>query len=276
MADKGIAVFKGASEVPLYSSDVCYPEYQEAYFYYLFGATEMDCVGVIDFATEKPILFAPKLDRIYEIWMTLHSAEDLSKKYGFEVREISELASYLNNERKPDTIYINKGVNSDSKLTTCHPDLSQLGLSGEIDINSTRMHDILAESRVIKNEEEIDAMRWASQITAEAHVYSMQNIKPGMRECQLESFFSYYGQQQYFTGRVAPYISICGCGPNAATLHYVDNDKTLVDGQIMLADQGHSLHHYTSDVTVSFPVNGKFTQKQANIYNLVHKCKMAV
>jgi Xaa-Pro aminopeptidase len=121
----------------------------------------MDCVGVIDFATGKPILFAPKLDRIYEIWMTLHSTDDLMKKYEYEVREISELAAYIN-ERKPDTIYINKGVNSDSKLTTCHPDLSNLELSGEIDINSSRMHDILAESRVIKNEEEIDAMRWAS------------------------------------------------------------------------------------------------------------------
>ena len=58
-AKKGIALFKGASEVPLYSSDIAYPEYQEAYFYYLFGVSEMDCFAVIDFATEKPILFAP-------------------------------------------------------------------------------------------------------------------------------------------------------------------------------------------------------------------------
>ena len=133
----------------------------------------MGCVGVIDFATEKPILFVPQMDRIYEIWMTLHSIEDFAKKYEMEVRNISELEDYLNNQRKPDTIYINKGVNSDSNHTTCHPDLAKLNLSGEIDINSTRMHDILAESRVIKNEEEIQAMRWASQITAEAHVYSM-------------------------------------------------------------------------------------------------------
>jgi len=126
VANKGIAVFRGASEVPLYSSDVCYPEYQEAFFYYLFGAKEMDCVGVIDFATEKPIMFAPKLDRIYEIWMTLHSAEDLSKDYEFEVRDLTELSNYINNERKPETIYLNKGVNSDSSLTTDTPDLSKL------------------------------------------------------------------------------------------------------------------------------------------------------
>lgn len=146
----------------LYSSDVCYPEYQEAYFYYLFGAKEMGCVGVIDFATEKPIIFAPKLDRIYEIWMTLHSAEDLSKTYDMDVRDLADLADYINKERKPETIYLNKGVNSDSGLTPKLPDLSQLQLSSEIDINVTRMHDIAAESRVIKNDEEINAMRWAS------------------------------------------------------------------------------------------------------------------
>jgi len=97
-----------------------------------------------------------------------------------------------------------------------------------------------------------------------------------MRELQLESFFNFHGQQEYFTGRVAPYISICGCGPTAATLHYQDNDKTLIDGQMMLTDQGHSLHHYCSDVTISFPVNGKFTEKQAEIYNIVYNASQAV
>ena len=57
----------------------------------------MGCVGVIDFATEKPILFVPQMDRIYEIWMTLHSVEDFAKKYEMEVRNISELEDYLNN-----------------------------------------------------------------------------------------------------------------------------------------------------------------------------------
>ena len=125
------------------------------------------------------------------------------------------------------------------------------------------MHDILAESRTVKNDEEIHVMRWASLVTCEAHCNVLRNCKAGLRECQLESFFDYHGQQKYFTGRVKPYLSICGCGPTAATLHYQHNDKTLIDGQTMLTDQGHSLHHYCSDVTMSFPVNGKFTEKQA-------------
>ena len=73
-----------------------------------------------------------------------------------------------------------------------------------------------------------------------------------------------------------PYLSICGCGPTAATLHYQDNDKTLIDGQTMLTDQGHSFHHYCSDITISFPTNGRFTEKQAAIYNVVLNTSRAV
>ena len=122
-AAKGIAVFQGVSEIPLYSSDVCYPEYQEAYIYYLFGVSEMDCVGVLDFATEKTILFVPQLDNLYMIWMTVYTKEDLAAKYNMEVRYLSELTAYLNEERKPETIYVNRGVNTDSGLTTATPDL---------------------------------------------------------------------------------------------------------------------------------------------------------
>ena len=68
--DGDFALFRGASEVPLYSSDVSYPEYQDACFYYLFGVHEMDCYAIIDFHNEKAVLFAPKLNNLYKIWMT--------------------------------------------------------------------------------------------------------------------------------------------------------------------------------------------------------------
>jgi Xaa-Pro dipeptidase len=71
----GLGYFQGASEVPIGSSDVCYPEYQEAFFYYLFGVTEMDCYGAIDFDNEKSIVFVPKLDNFYKIWMTTLNLE---------------------------------------------------------------------------------------------------------------------------------------------------------------------------------------------------------
>jgi len=85
-----------------------------------------------------------------------------------------------------------------------------------------------------------------------------------------------YGEYKYFCYRVTPYLPICGCGHNAATLHYNDNDKILQDGQTVLVDYAHSVGHYASDITSSFPVNGKFTQKQRDIYELVLKASRSV
>ena len=97
------------------------------------------------------------------------------------------------------TVYVNQGVNSDSKLQTQIPE--QTYLAG-LEVNYDTLHDILAESRTVKNDEEILALRWASHIACESHVSVMQNCKPGMRESQLESFFCFRGQQDYYIGRV--------------------------------------------------------------------------
>ena len=118
---KVIGFFKGNSEVPLYSSDVSYPSYQEAFFYYLFGVIEMDCYGVIDFVQEKAILFVPKLDNLYKIWMTVMTKENYAEKYELEVHYIDEMAEYLATQENT-TFYVNRGINSDSKLQTMIPE----------------------------------------------------------------------------------------------------------------------------------------------------------
>ena len=143
----------------------------------------MDCYGLIDFTTEKAILFVPKMDNLYKIWMTLMTKEDFQTKYEVEVKYLDELEEYMATECSQSnnvTVYVNQGVNSDSRLVTQIPESKYLeGLKVDLEV----MHDILAESRCVKNDEEIIAMRWASQITAESHVNVLKNVKPGMREC---------------------------------------------------------------------------------------------
>ena len=177
-----VGFFKGASEVPLYSSDVTYPEYQEAFFYYLFGVTEMDAYGVIDFQNEKAILFLPKLDNYYKIWMTVLDLEGYKQKYPLieDIQFTDSIEEFFKNH-KPETVFINGGVNSDSGLKTM---LAEEKFYSEVckNTNSTFMHNILSESRVFKNDEEIEIMRWASKITCEAHCNVMRNVKPGQRE----------------------------------------------------------------------------------------------
>lgn len=179
LAKNAVGFFKGASEVPIYSSDVSYPEYQEAYFYYLFGVTEMDCYGVIDFHNEKSVLFVPKLDNYYKIWMTLMTLDDMKKKYPLidEIYYTDDLEAYFK-KQVPEMVYVNKGVNSDSGLTTMiAEDKFYKDVCQKTDENF--MHNIIAESRVYKNDEEMEIMRWASKITCEAHCNVMRNVKPG-------------------------------------------------------------------------------------------------
>lgn len=89
--------FKGGSEVPMYSSDCAYPEYQEAFFYYLFGCPQMDCYGVINFEEEKTILFVPKLDNYYKIWMTVQTLEEQQTQYHLidEIRWVDQIEEYF-------------------------------------------------------------------------------------------------------------------------------------------------------------------------------------
>jgi len=122
----------------------------------------MDCYGIIDFKNEKPILFVPEPNVLYKIWMTVNTKEDFEKKYDIEVRYISELEEFLATECSPSkdaTVFVNLGINSDSGLTTQIPEYKYLdGLT----VDRDHMHDILAESRIVKNDEEIFALKWAT------------------------------------------------------------------------------------------------------------------
>lgn len=107
----------------------------------------------------------------------------------------------------------------------------------------------------------------------------MRNIKPTMYEYQMESLFRHIS---YYTGgcRHIAYTCICGSGPNGAILHYghagAPNDKRINDGDMCLFDMGPEYNCYASDVTCSFPSNGKFTDKQKVIYNAVWDARNAV
>ena len=123
------------------------------------------------------------------------------------------------------------------------------------------------KQRVIKSEWELDAMRKIGQISSEAHKYVMKKSHPGMTEFKYRELFKLYCGMQGAPHEA--YASICGCEANAATLHYVINDRVCKDGELILNDMGARGNGYVADITCTFPVNGKFTQKQKEIYNIV-------
>jgi Xaa-Pro aminopeptidase len=132
---------------------------------------------------------------------------------------------------------------------------------------------IVHEMRVLKTPEEIEIMQTAADIAAEAHCEAMKAAKPGMQEYQLEALI-----EQIFRRRGAAgpaYTSIVGAGPNATVLHYINNDGELRDGDLLLVDAGAEYKGYASDITRTFPINGRYTQAQREIYDLVLKAQMA-
>lgn len=137
----------------------------------------------------------------------------------------------------------------------------------------------MAELRVIKTPAELDVLRYATKISSDAHKVVMRAIRPGMKEYQCESIFL---NHVYFYGgcRHVCYSCIACSGESGSVLHYghagAPNDQPVCDGDMVLFDMGAEYYRFCSDVTVSYPVNGKFTQKQKGIYNAVLDARNAV
>lgn len=134
-------------------------------------------------------------------------------------------------------VWINKGVNSDSGLTTLHP--TDSWLEG-IKINDSDLHDVFAETRVFKSDEEIEILKDCGRLSAEAHCEVMRQCRPGIRESGLASVFRAYCLENY-NCKILPYSNICACGPNAATLHYVVNNDIIEENKMCLLDMGHAV-----------------------------------
>ena len=131
---------------------------------------------------------------------------------------------------------------------------------------------ILDEIRLFKTPQEIELMQIASNISAKAHTRAMQTVHVGMMEYALEAELNYvFGQQ----GCVPAYNSIVGGGANACILHYVENNQELKDGDLVLIDAACEYELYASDITRTFPVNGKFSAEQKALYEIVLNAQLA-
>jgi Xaa-Pro aminopeptidase len=130
---------------------------------------------------------------------------------------------------------------------------------------------LLHEMRLFKSAEEVALMRRSAEIAAEGHREAMRAARPGMKEYEVEALIEYVFRR---SGASAPaYNSIVGAGANATILHYVDNNAELKDGDLLLIDAGAEYEGYASDITRTFPVNGRFTAAQRELYEVVLDCQ---
>lgn len=275
----GVAVIPTAPEAAR-NRDSHYPYRSDSYFYYLTGFTEPEAVLLL-VAGEQPksILFCRDKDMEREIWDGFrHGPEGAQARFGFDeaysISRLDELAPrFLANQPR---LFHAFGAEAawDNRLAGWLNQLraqSRSGVSAPTEMVDPRAW--LDEMRLIKSEQELDVMRRAAKISVEAHKQAMQVTRPGMMEYEIEAALLH---QFYRHGSRAPaYSSIVAGGANACVLHYVENNQRLHDGELLLIDAGCELECYASDITRTFPVNGRFSAAQRDIYELVLAAQQA-
>ncbi len=276
---EGIAIIPTAPEA-LRNRDSHYAYRFDSYFYYLTGFTEPESVLVLIAGSEpKSILFCRDKDKEREIWDGFRYGSDGAlKEFGFDeaysISQLDELApKLLCNQAK---LFYSLGADArwDARIAgwlNAVRDLVRTGVSAPSDITDIRrLVDVM---RLVKSPYEQELMRRSANIAAAAHNRAMKFTRPNKKEYEIEAEFLH---EFYRNGAQSPaYTSIVAGGANACTLHYNANNCTLNEGDLLLVDAGCELDGYASDITRTFPVNGKFSAAQRDLYELVLNAQLA-
>ena len=269
----GVAIIPTAPERTR-NRDAHYPYRFDSYFYYLTGFREPDAVLVIVAgAAPKSILFCRDKDPEREIWDGYRYGPEAARAiFGFdEAHSIGRLDA-LTPDLMADqgALYCHLGADAawDARVTGWLNGVRGRARTGVTAPGEIRdVHGLLDEMRLIKSQDELVVMRRAAGITAGAHRRAMRAARPGGTEYEIEAELLHEFRRH---GAQAPaYSPIVAAGERACVLHYVQNDGALKDGDLLLIDAGCELDGYAADVTRTFPVNGRFSGPQREIYDLV-------
>ena len=274
MEENSIAIIPAAHEQTR-SYDTEFKFRQDSDFWYLTGFPEPDAIAVIDPQNKKSpyTLYVRPRDLEMETWFGRREGVDGAvKNYkankAFSIDKFAaDLPKLLDGH---DKLYyrfsVDRGLDTQilnylsgqrvRRLKTAYPPHTLIDPT-----------IILGEMRLHKTPEEVAMMQTAATIAADAHILAMKKVKPGMNEGQVEAMMEAYMKDKGASG--VAYNSIIGGGANATILHYVENNMPLKDGDLILIDAGAEYKGYASDITRTFPVNGKFTPAQREVYDVV-------
>jgi Xaa-Pro aminopeptidase len=275
----GIAIVPSAP-VRQRNSDVEYNYRQASDFYYLTGFNEPDAVAVLIPGREAAeyVLFVRDRNREREIWDGKRAGpEGAVAQYGandsFPITDIDEILPGLLENR--ERVFYTMGLNQefDQRVIGWVNTLRSQSRSGlhppqEFVALDHALHDM----RLFKSRGEIGLMRRAGQIAAGAHVRGMRFCRPGRMEYEVMAELLHEFNRN---GADISYHPIVGGGPNSCVLHYRDNSARLNDGDLLLVDAGCEYDFYASDITRTYPVNGRFSAEQRAVYEVVFEAQQA-
>ena len=281
MADKSVMVLFSA-EHKLYTNDVDYVFRQENDLYYLTNLKQAGATLVIkkDGAAVTESVYLPKRDPRRETWSgKMYSNEQAANISGIKnIVDAKEIDAYLQGlKEKHDatvtSVYLllpDGEDDEDGQREFRVENEFSKALSGYKVVNA---QPIFAELRQIKSPYELKLLQHAIDITTEAQMRSMATVGQAKMEYEVQAEVEYTFRRRNadFWG----YPSIVGCGPNATTLHYEESQGPVTPGNLLLMDVGAEYDHLTADVTRTYPVNGKFTKEQAEIYQIVYDAQEA-
>ena len=269
MEDNSVLLLNSSSTI-LRNNDTTFPFRQDSNFYYLTGFEEPDSIMLL-MSSGESILFCREKNPDLEKWDGfMFGLEGAKQEFHFDktfdikladeliptlIQGLSNLYSLIGK----DTLFDNKLISWMSKANSMERHQENINLK---DFSNT-----LGMKRLIKSNEEIELMRKSCEIAANAHINVMKNAKLGMTEFDLESM--YLNEFKKGGSRFPSYNPIVAGGKNACVLHYIDNNKTINDGDMVLVDAGCEYGLYASDITRTFPINGKYSSEQREIYNIV-------
>lgn len=261
--------------------DVDYPFRQDSDFYYLTGFNEPDALAVFIPGRKQGqyILFCREFDEKKALWEGAHAGLDgATRQYGaddsFPIDDLDEiLPGMLENKAK---VFYPMGRDSDLdhhllEWVNNIRKQSRAGISAPGEFVS--MEHWLHEMRLFKSVEEIQLLKKAADVSANAHIRAMRTCVAGMYEYQVEAEIVHEFIAEGL--RAVAYPSIVAGGKNACVLHYTANSAKLKKGDLLLIDAGAECDHYAADITRTFPVSGKFSKAQKQLYQLVLDAQLA-
>lgn len=275
LGSKAVAILHSNDEMPR-NGDQYFSYRQDSDFFYLTGIEQEQSALIIcpDYPDEKmkEILFIRKSDKNLEIWqghkLTIGEAKEIS---GIgTVRWMTEMEDVLRNILITiDSVYIN--IPENPKFS---PEIESRNaryfstLKEKYPLHQYhRLAPLIAGLRVQKEKEEIEIIRKACDITGNAFQKVLKNVRPGMKEYEVEAILSHEFIRRGASGHA--FAPIVASGKSACALHYVENDKVCKDGDLLLMDFGAEYANYAGDCSRTFPVNGKFTPRQRELYEAV-------
>jgi Xaa-Pro aminopeptidase len=279
MEPDSIAIL-AAARPALRNGDADYAYRQNSDFYYLTGFAEADAVLVLipGRKTGECLLFCQEKDVTKELWNGRllgpeAAIEVLGVDDSFPITDIDDILPGLIEGRERVYSPMGKDEAFDHQLMEWVRVIRSKVRSGAHPPGEFLVLDhLLHEMRLIKSKAELDLMKKSGQIAVAAHKRAMQSCKPGMNEYELEAEYLYEFARN--GSRAPAYNSIVAGGENACILHYTENSQTLRDGDLVLIDAGCEYEYYASDITRTFPVNGKFSAEQKAIYEVVLEAQL--